>query len=103
MKGISNLLMGIAVIGYIVLGLFQFAAIVWGLDELGVPWFLAGLVAVFVTYIPIVGGVCAAYGLVITLDWSWPLALAFPFLGMFCLAGIGALANKAGEHSEARA
>lgn len=72
----------------IALGLFQWMAIVWGLDEMGVHWLLAGPIGFLVAYIPGVGSVCAAYGLVTTLRWSWAAALGLTFGGMFLIAPV---------------
>jgi predicted PurR-regulated permease PerM len=102
MRGISNLLFGLAIIAYIVLGLFQLMAIIWGLDEFGVPWFLAGIIAFFLAYIPLVGSLCAAYGLVVTLGWSWPLAFGFPLVAMLAIGALGAAATWLGENVEVR-
>ncbi len=99
MRIISSAARSAWVVLFILLGLLQWMAIIWGLDELGVHWLLAGPIGVALAYIPIVGGICAAYGLVATLRWSWLAALGLTFGGLLLIAPLHLLAQWADERA----
>lgn len=77
-------------IGYVLLGFFQFAALMAGLtDWIGLHWLLALPVAFFVSYIPLLGTVFGMVGAVKGWDWSWMQAAALffgPMLALIVLA-----------------
>jgi len=81
------------------LGIFQFVTICWGLDSLGLHWLLVGFGAAATAFVPLVGTVLAAYGLVTTLHWSWPAALIIPVLGLFMIAPLLWLTQWAEERA----
>lgn len=85
-------------IGYFLLGLFQLAAVMAGLvDGMGLHWLLAGLIAVFTAYIPVLGTVLAVVGAVTAWGWHWLMATAVfagPFLLMLVLVLGGAAADR---------
>jgi hypothetical protein len=87
----------VLMIGYLVLGLFQLAAVMAGLvDWIGLHWLLAALVAMFIAYIPVVGTVLGIVGAVTAWNWHWLMATALfagPFLVMLVLALGGAAAD----------
>ena len=62
----------IAFIGYVLLGLFQAIAVMAGLvDCIGFHWVIAVPLALFITYIPIIGAGTATVGAVNAWHWSW--------------------------------
>ncbi len=77
----------LAYIVYFVLGLFQLAAIISGIEVwLELHGLVAAVIAMPVAYIPVVGSLLGVYGAVTAWGWSWltagglffgPLALAF--------------------------
>lgn len=67
-------------IAYFVVGIVQFFAIMDGLSYgLNIGRFLAGIVAVFITYIPLLGSIVGVYGAVDVWHWGWPQALVLFF------------------------
>jgi hypothetical protein len=87
----------VLMIGYLLLGLFQLAAVMAGLvDWVGLHWLFAALVAMFIAYIPVVGTVLGIVGAVTAWDWHWLMATALfagPFLVMLVLVLGGAAAD----------
>ena len=69
----------ILVIGYLALGVVQFFAIIAGLQEMGVHWMLSGIVAMFITYIPILGTAAGVYGAITAWGFTLLQALALFF------------------------
>jgi hypothetical protein len=64
---------------WVAVGVAQFILICWGLYGLGVHWALVGFGAALTAFVPILGSVLAAYGIVDGFGASWPLALAIIF------------------------
>lgn len=87
----------VLIIGYLLLGLFQLAAVMAGLvDWVGLHWLFAALVAMFIAYIPVLGTVLGIAGAVTAWDWHWLMATALfagPFLVMVLLVLGGAAAD----------
>lgn len=88
-------------IGYFVLGLVQFLAVITGLQVFGVHWLLSGFIALFVAYMPIVGTAAGVYGAMY--GWNWELLPALVlFLGPLAVAlligvmvtGVEAMADR---------
>lgn len=68
------------VIGYIIVGLVQFFALMDGLEyATGLPSFLSFFVSSIVTYIPLVGSLLGVYGAVAVWDWNVLQALILFF------------------------
>lgn len=89
----------LALIGYIVLGLFQLAAVMAGLEDwLGLHWIIAVPLALFIAYIPLIGTVIGMLGAVTAWHWSWLQAggLFFGPLVIILVVAIisGALENR---------
>ena len=73
----------LVVIAYLILGLFQLAAVMAGLEDwIGLHWTIAALLALFIAYIPLVGTVVGMFGAVTAWHWSWLQASAL-FFGPF--------------------
>jgi len=87
----------IGYIGYIILGLFQLAAIMAGFEDwLGLHWIIAALLSLFITYIPLVGTVVGMFGAVTAWHWSW-LQAGSLFFGPFVLILIIVIVSNALE------
>lgn len=88
----------VGVIGYILLGLFQLAAIMAGLEEwLGLHWIFAIMLASFIAYIPLLGTIVGVMGAMEA--WHWDLwqsiGLFFgPLILIVTVVGIMAAAEK---------
>lgn len=77
---------------YMVVGLVQFLAIIAGLESWwGLHWIIAGPVAFFIAYVPVLGSVVGMVGAVDVWRWEWwqagglffgTLILAFIFVGV---------------------
>ena len=81
------------VIGYIVLGLFQFAAVVAGLEEwVGLHWIIAVPLSIFIAYIPLIGTVVGMFGAVTAWHWSWVQAGSL-FFGPFIVVAALSIAS----------
>ena len=78
-------------IGYVVIGFVQIFAIMEGLQvALGVGGFISAMIAMFATYIPVLGQVLGVYGAVNAWDWSILQAcLLFFWFVPFMLVGMG--------------
>lgn len=75
-------------IGYIALGLFQLAAVMAGLETwLGLHWMIAGPLAFFIAYIPLVGTVTGMFGAVTAWHWSWLQASLLFFAPFIVIIG----------------
>ena len=62
----------VAIIAYTLLGLFQIAAIIAGLETwAGFPWLIAVPLAIFIGYTPVLGTVVGMFGAVTAWHWSW--------------------------------
>lgn len=79
-------------IAYLLLGIFQIAAIMAGLEDwVGLHWILSIIIAAPIAYIPILGTIVGMFGAVEAWHWSWlqatglffgPLALIFIFAAL---------------------
>lgn len=70
-------------IAYAILGLFQLAAVMAGLEDwVGLHWIFAVVAAFFIAYIPVVGTVVGMFGAVTAWQWSW-LQAGTLFFGPF--------------------
>jgi hypothetical protein len=75
------------VIGYGLLGVVQVLAILDGIEAaLGVHWLLAGLLGLFLAYMPVIGTLLGIWGAVAAWGWRLPAALAL-FLGPHVVYG----------------
>jgi hypothetical protein len=73
----------IAAILYVGLGLLQLDATFAGLEDwLGLHWIIAGPLALFLAYFPLVGTIVGMFGAVSAWGWSWLQAGAL-FFGPF--------------------
>lgn len=85
-------------IAYFVVGIVQLFAIADGVAfGLGVGSFISFIIAIFVTYIPLLGSLLGLYGAVNVWDWSiWQaLALFFWYIPVGILfVGVGAIAGR---------
>jgi putative Mn2+ efflux pump MntP len=82
---------------YLGLGLLQLAAIMAQLESfLGWPWFVAGPVGIFLTYIPLVGSVVGFFGAKDVFGWEWWQA-GLLFFGIGLLSVIMAFASSSGN------
>lgn len=87
----------IVFIGYIVLGLFQLAAVMTGFEDwVGLHWIIAAPLALFIAYIPLVGTVVGMFGAVTAWHWSW-LQAGGLFFGPFVVILIIAMVSGALE------
>lgn len=78
---------------YAVLGLFQLAAIMAGLEDwLGFHWIFAFIGGMFLAYIPVIGTIVGIFGAVKIWDWSWLTAIGLFFspliISAVCVFGI---------------
>jgi hypothetical protein len=68
----------IFMIAYFGMGIIGVFAEVRGFSiALGISWFFSLMIALFLTYIPFVGTVAAAYGAHVGWGWSWLWAIIF--------------------------
>lgn len=82
---------GLVFIAYIILGIFQLAAVMSGLkDWIGLHWIIAAPLAFFIAYIPFVGTVVGIFGAVTVWHWSW-LQAGGLFFGPFIIISIIAI------------
>jgi len=90
-------------IAYIILGLFQFAAVMAGLEDwIGLHWIIAGPLAFFIAYMPLVGTVVGVFGAVTAWHWSWMQAggLFFgPFVVIVAIAMVAGVLEKFSSRS----
>lgn len=78
-------------IGYFVIGIVQLFAIMDGVHyAAGIDGFFGFIIALFTTYIPLLGAGLGVYGAVNVWDWSWLQAglLFFWFVPVFILFAI---------------
>lgn len=82
---------GIAQIGYLVLSIFQFFAIIAGFDVwLGLGSFISTILALFLAGIPLLGTLVGMFGAVQGWGWTWldaGLLFIGPALVILLLAG----------------
>lgn len=84
-------------IAYFMVGLVQLFAIMDGVAfALNINKFFAAMIALFITYIPLVGSIVGVYGAVNVWDWSLLQAAVFFFWYVPVLIAI-ALVGGAGE------
>ena len=77
---------------YVGIGYVQMAAILAGIEQaLGVHWMLAGLVALFTAFIPLVGAICGMVGAVHGWGWPWLEAGALFFGSLAMMLFLGAV------------
>ncbi len=83
--------------GYIVMGFVQFAAI-WSLfsGHWGWHWLPAGMFALFLSYIPLIGSICGLAGAIMVWEWPWWLALLLFFWWPVLFLTLAALGLGAG-------
>jgi len=93
----------IIIIGQFILGFFQIAAFVAGIELwFGLPWLIALPVGLFIAYkIPLAGSLLGIFGAVTAWHWSWFEAAGLffgPFLVMMfiamCAASVEGSYNK---------
>jgi len=78
----------IAGVGYFALGFFQLFAVYAGLsDWVGLHWIIAGPLAFFISYMPLIGTVVGMFGAVESWGWSWIQAFAL-FFGPFIVISV---------------
>ena len=59
-------------VAYFVVGLLQIAAMISGIEVFfGVGEIIAFIISLFLTYIPLVGGLLGTYGAIEYWDWDW--------------------------------
>jgi hypothetical protein len=91
------MLQGVAILGYLLVGLIQLAAIIEGLNSwIGLPTILAIPFAFFLAYIPIVGAVLGMVGAVSFWGWSWywaGLLFFWPIVLLVAVGGVGVVAS----------
>ena len=77
------------------LGLFQIAATIAGVEYwLGLHWFFAALIALFIAWTPVIGTILGMVGAHYAWGWSWLLAFLL-FFGFLIVIGGIALAEGA--------
>lgn len=82
---------------YLALGIFQIAGTISGIEYwLGLHWFFAGLIALFIAWTPVIGTVLGMVGAHYAWHWSWLSAFLLFFGPLIVIAGI-ALAASAVE------
>lgn len=92
----------LACIPYLLLGLFQIVATIAGIEHwLGIHWFFAGIIAIFVASMPVIGTVLGMAGAHYAWGWSW-LAAFFLFFGPLIVVGGIVLATDVLEKCRAR-
>lgn len=63
---------GLLYLGYFILGIFQLAAIMAGLEDwIGLHWLIAIPLAMIIAYIPVIGTIVGVVGAVTAWHWSW--------------------------------
>lgn len=83
-----------------ILGLFQLAAVMAGLEEwMGLHWIIAAPVAFFIAYIPLIGTVVGMFGAVSAWHWSWLQAGALFFAPFVVILVLGIGAGVLGKRS----
>ena len=83
---------GWALLLYVVLGLAEFFVINRALRAwLGMKGWTVALLAMLVSYFPIVGGIAACFGAIVVLEWRWWIAAALFVGGTVALALTGGL------------
>lgn len=92
----------IAYILYLTLGLFQIAATIAGIEHWpGLHWLIAGTIALFLAWTPVVGTVLGMAGAHYAWGWSWISAFLLFFGPLVLIAGLalaaGAFEKKAGR------
>jgi uncharacterized membrane protein YhaH (DUF805 family) len=87
---------------FVVLGIATFTLIVWGLSDLGVPWWLAGAGALLLALFPGVGQIVAIYGLKNTFALSWLSAIAMVVGAVVLLMVLYLIAGWANDRGRAR-
>jgi hypothetical protein len=76
-------------IAYAILGLFQLAAIMAGLEDwIGLHWIIAVPLAFFIAYTPLLGTVVGMFGAVTAWQWSWLQASVLFFWPLVVIAVI---------------
>ena len=79
---------------YLVLGLFQISATIAGIEHwLGIHWFFAGIIAIFVAWTPVIGTVLGMVGAHYAWGWSWLSAFLLFFGPLIVIAGIAVAAG----------
>ena len=84
-------------IAYIVIGIVQLFAIMDGIGHaLGVGKFLSFIIALFVTYIPVVGSILGVYGAIEAWDWGLlqSLVLFFWYVPVFAVVWVYSMVTE---------
>ena len=93
---------GIAFVLYVILGLFQVAATIGGLQVwFGLHWLLATVIALFLASWPLVGTALGVFGAHAAWGWSW-LSAFLLFFGPLLAIGAIALVAAAVERASRR-
>ena len=78
------------VVGFLIflaLGILQIAATIAGLEDwLGLPGFIAVILALFFAWMPLVGTLVGMVGAVTVWGWSWPAAIGLFFGPLIVMA-----------------
>ncbi len=91
-----------AFIAYMILGFFQLAAVFAGLEVwMGLHWIIAGPLAFFIAYFPVLGTIVGMFGAVTAWHWSW-LQAGGLFFGPLAVIAIIALAASGYEKVSGR-
>lgn len=91
-------MLGLVYLGYFILGMFQFAAIMAGLqDWTDLSWSIAVPLAVFIAYMPLVGTVVGMFAAVTAWHWSW-LSAAVMFIGPVLIIIMLAIRVEPADH-----
>ena len=89
-------------VAYMLLGLFQLAATMEGLEVwLGVHVVFAFIIALFISYIPLIGTVAGVCGAVYGWGWSWTAALLLFFGPMVALIVVAMIGGAIGSRRSA--
>ncbi len=91
----------IAVIGYVLLGLFQTSAVIAGLEDwVGLHWIITAPLAFCIAYIPVIGTVSAMFCAVISWHWSGLYAGSLFFVPLVVILFILLMTHKSWEPEE---
>jgi hypothetical protein len=97
MEFLRFILVGVYIVGFLVVGLIQLAAIVEGLNSwVGLPTIISIVLAFFLAYTPILGAVLGIIGATSFWGWSWywaALLFFWPIVLFFAVDGASVLAS----------
>ena len=93
----------LAIVAYTLLGLFQLAAVIAGLEIwMGLPLLIAVPLAFFIAYFPVIGTLVGMFGAVTAWHWSWLQAFLLFFGPLVLIMAIyfgSAARDKFGSNS----